>query len=317
MDKRVRENASVVTAAEESARASAESAQETADRFAGSVGAVVQNANTQINASKALVNEAKSEVDATVAVVAQAVQRADNASASAQASAETVAGYGDRLTAVEDKAQGNKASIDHLEIETRDLYGRDAQSVKLSTDHIQVITDGLELRGTNKTPNTSVGEDDTIIANGHRIVEELAAYGSTVDAKLNAYTAMVRTTGSQDIYGNKTFHAPIYLDRPDGVPYIRQTYRTVNATDVPASTQTWISCELWDANERRMLTEYIGKRANGSALRNLTIRSFNIVDGRVVEKQASLILNLYSDGYAELRLVDSNNNDKLVATTRP
>lgn len=102
MDKRVKENSVVVTSAEASAKASAQAAQETADRFAGSVGAVVQNANAQINASKAQVDQAKAEVDETVTTVAQAVQTANNASASAQQSANTVAGYDTRLTAVED-----------------------------------------------------------------------------------------------------------------------------------------------------------------------------------------------------------------------
>lgn len=102
MDKRVKENAVVVTSAEASAKQSAQAAQETADRFAGSVGAVVQNANAQINASKAQVDQAKAEVDATVTTVAQAVQTANQASASAQQSATTVEGYDARLTAVED-----------------------------------------------------------------------------------------------------------------------------------------------------------------------------------------------------------------------
>ena len=102
MDKRVKENTTVVTSAEASAKASAAAAQETADRFAGSVGAVVQNANAQINASKAQVDQAKAEVDATVTTVAQAVQTANDASASAQQSATTVEGYDTRLTAVED-----------------------------------------------------------------------------------------------------------------------------------------------------------------------------------------------------------------------
>ena len=102
MDKRVKENTTVVTSAEASAKASAQAAQETADRFAGSVGAVVQNANAQINASKAQVDQAKAEVDETVTTVAQAVQTANDASASAQQSATTVATYDTRLTAVED-----------------------------------------------------------------------------------------------------------------------------------------------------------------------------------------------------------------------
>lgn len=101
MADRVNANTETVESAEESARQSAQSAQETADRFAGSVGAVVQNANAQINASKALVDQAKAEADATVTTVAQAVQTANQASASAQASAQTVAGYENRLGVVE------------------------------------------------------------------------------------------------------------------------------------------------------------------------------------------------------------------------
>lgn len=113
MDKRVKENTTVVTSAEASAKASAQAAQETADRFAGSVGAVVQNANAQINASKAEVDQAKADVDATVTTVAQAVQTANNASASAQESAQTVAGYENRVTALE-TADGENVKIDSI-----------------------------------------------------------------------------------------------------------------------------------------------------------------------------------------------------------
>lgn len=115
MDKRVKENTTVVTSAEASAKASAQAAQETADRFAGSVGAVVQNANAQINASKAQVDQAKAEVDATVTTVAQAVQTANNASASAQQSATTVEGYDTRLSAAESKNDQQDTAIGELQ----------------------------------------------------------------------------------------------------------------------------------------------------------------------------------------------------------
>ena len=125
MDKRVTENTTVVTSAEASAKASAQSAQETADRFAGSVGAVVQNANAQINASKAQVDQAKAEVDETVTTVAQAVQTANDASASAQQSATTVAGYDARLTATESKNSQQDTDIAALQT-------ADGQNVKIS-----------------------------------------------------------------------------------------------------------------------------------------------------------------------------------------
>lgn len=125
MDKRVKENTTVVTSAEASAKASAQAAQETADRFAGSVGAVVQNANAQINASKAQVDQAKAEVDATVTTVAQAVQTANNASASAQQSATTVASYDTRLTAAESKNDQQDTAISALQT-------ADNQNVKIN-----------------------------------------------------------------------------------------------------------------------------------------------------------------------------------------
>lgn len=125
MDKRVTENTTVVTSAEASAKQSAQAAQETADRFAGSVGAVVQNANAQINASKAQVDQAKAEVDETVTTVAQAVQTANDASASAQQSANTVAGYDARLTATESKNDQQDTAISALQT-------ADGQNVKIN-----------------------------------------------------------------------------------------------------------------------------------------------------------------------------------------
>lgn len=130
MDKRVKENASVVTSAEASARQSAQSAQETADRFAGSVGAVVQNANAQINASKAQVDRAKAEVDETVTTVAQAVQTAEGAvttanaaSASAQQSAQTVAGYNTRLTTAEGEIDSLQSDLNSVTLRVQTAEG--------------------------------------------------------------------------------------------------------------------------------------------------------------------------------------------------
>lgn len=143
MDKRVTENTTVVTAAEADAKASAQAAQETADRFAGSVGAVVQNANAQINASKAQVDQAKAEVDATVTTVAQAVQTANDASASAQQSANTVATYDTRLTAAESKNDQQDTAISELQT-------ADTNNVKLRADYQQNLTGALVFNGTDK-----------------------------------------------------------------------------------------------------------------------------------------------------------------------
>lgn len=142
---------------------------------------------------------ALTEATVALAEASAAVAAANNASNQAQTAATTVAGYNTRLTAVEVQAATNKSDISQLDVETQDLYDRDAQSVKLSADHIQVIAGGLDLRGTNRSPNTSVGADDTVIANGHRIVSELAAY-----------TPMMRTTGNQTVDGVKSFNEGLY-----------------------------------------------------------------------------------------------------------
>lgn len=143
MDKRVTENTTVVTSAEASAKQSAQAAQETADRFAGSVGAVVQNANAQINASKAQVDQAKAEVDETVTTVAQAVQTANQASASAQQSAQTVAGYDTRLTEAETKNTQQDTDISALQT-------ADTNNVKLRADYQQNLTGALVFNGSDK-----------------------------------------------------------------------------------------------------------------------------------------------------------------------
>lgn len=156
MDKRVKENAVVVTSAEASAKQSAQAAQETADRFAGSVGAVVQNANAQINASKAQVDQAKAEVDSTVTTVAQAVQTANNASASAQQSATTVATYDTRLTAVEGDVNEVTLRVTTAEGEIVTIQGRvtaletaDGQNVKIDriNDYAVGLTGNQDVNG--------------------------------------------------------------------------------------------------------------------------------------------------------------------------
>ena len=130
MDKRVKENTTVVTAAEASAQASAAAAQETADRFAGSVGAVVQNANAQINASKAQVDQAKAEVDEAVT---------------------TVAGYNARLTTAE-------GDIDALQGVQGD-YVKKAGSPQTVTSQIMVPTTATGVRDTQIANGTRIQND--------------------------------------------------------------------------------------------------------------------------------------------------------------
>lgn len=82
---------------------------------------------------------------ATVALAeaSAAVTEANIASAAASSAAQTVAGYNTRLAAAESGVAANTANIGQLDIETQDLYDRDANSVKLSSDHPQNVVMGL------------------------------------------------------------------------------------------------------------------------------------------------------------------------------
>ena len=245
MDKRVKENAVVVTSAEASAKQSAQAAQETADRFAGSVGAVVQNANAQINASKAQVDQAKAEVDEAVTTVAQAVQTANNASASAQASAQTVAGYDTRLTAVE----GHVTTLETA----------DKQNVKISG--AQTIT------GIKTVPTEAAGVRSKQIANSLKI-----------GAELDAYETMVRTVNAQIIGGPKQFIDNLTAVADKG--YNRKT--TFDWLNDPQANQAKAYNEITDANDVRIYIEQLysgtdGKKDKEFILYNKTGQNIRLI----------------------------------------
>ena len=118
---------------------------------------IAESAEDTANNAVSTANTASEHVDALVPQVEGAVQNANNASASAQSSAQTVAGYENRLS----------------ELETAD-----EQNVKLSGD--QNIT------GIKTVPTEATGVRSQQIANSTK-----------VGAELDNYPHMLRTTGSQ------------------------------------------------------------------------------------------------------------------------
>ena len=136
---------------------------------------IAEGAEDTANNAVSTANTASEHVDALVPQVEGAVQNANNASASAQQSANTVATYDARLTVVEDA---------------------DAQDVKLTGD--QTIT------GMKTVPTEATGTRSQQIANSAKIGAELDNYGP-----------MVRTTGAQSIYGRKAFGMPVFEGSKD------------------------------------------------------------------------------------------------------
>lgn len=127
---------------------------------------------------------------------------AENAKVAAEAAADravsSVGQFESRLGGVEDGVAGNRSSIQTIDGEITDIYNDLTNVVRKVGEAGQVVMNGLDLRGTNTTSDTAIGTDDTQIANGHRVIQEL-----------NAYSPMVRTTGTQVIAGEKSFTSEI------------------------------------------------------------------------------------------------------------
>lgn len=162
-------------------------------------------AEATANTANTTANEAKTHVDTVAVDVERAVVTANNASASAQESARVVAGYDARLTTAEDGVVRNRSDILTIDGEITDIYNDLTNVVRKVGDTEQIVYSGLDLRGTNRTPHTPVGQLNNLIVNAKRLIEE-------IDAKLNAYVPMVRTTDNQIIDGEKTFRVPIKGD---------------------------------------------------------------------------------------------------------
>lgn len=163
-----------------------------------------------LDQTEAAVEASETARDVSIASAAEAHEastNANSASAQAQTAASTVATYGARLQAVEDESSGNRSSIQNIDGEINDIYNDLTNVLRKVGDPGQIVYNGLELRGTNRTPDTVVGQLDDRIVNAKRLIEE-------IDAKLNAYAQMVRTTGNQTIDGEKTFNDTTTFKQP-------------------------------------------------------------------------------------------------------
>lgn len=153
-----------------------------------------------LDQTEAAVEASETARDVSIASAAEAHEastNANSASAQAQTAASTVTTYGARLQAVEDESSGNRSSIQTIDGEITDIYNDLTNVIRKVGDPGQIVYNGLELRGTNRTPDTTVGQLNDMIVNANRLIGE-------IDAKLNAYTQMVRTSGNQTVDGRKT-----------------------------------------------------------------------------------------------------------------
>lgn len=120
---------------------------------------------------------------------------AENAKVAAEAAADravsSVGQFESRLGGVEDGVAGNRSSIQTIDGEITDIYNDLTNVVRKVGEAEQVVMNGLDLRGNNRTTDTVVGQLNNLIVNAKRLIEEL-----------NAYAPMLRTTGNQTKVGN-------------------------------------------------------------------------------------------------------------------
>ena len=178
-------------------RDTAESAEDTADQ-------AVTTANT-----------ASEHVDALVPQVEGAVENANSASVSAQASAQTVAGYENRLATVEDV--------------TEDLSGDlNAVTLRVTTAEGQIVT----IQGRVTALETADGQN--VKLTGPNGIGTLA----------------VLLTDNQDIYGVKNMKGSRFRLSPEGtnaVPYIEMFGKYTAGT--PNTYQWFMQCRDMDGTE--------------------------------------------------------------------
>lgn len=154
-----------------------------------------------LDQTEAAVEASETARDVSIASAAEAHEastNANSASAQAQTAAQTVSTYESRLGAVENESAGNRSSIQTIDGEITGIYNDLTNVIRKVGDPGQIVYNGLELRGTNRTSDTVVGELDDKIVNATRLIEE-------IDEKMNAYAQMVRTSGNQTVEGVKNF----------------------------------------------------------------------------------------------------------------
>lgn len=160
---------------------------------------IAEGAEDTADSAVTTANTATAHVDALVPQVEGAVQNANNASASAQASAQTVAGYENRLSAVEGDLGDVTLRVTTAEGQIVTIQGRvtaletaDGQNVKLTGT--QTIGGVKHFANPPTAPTTETGLWDVQVANGQKVKNEL-----------DNYAPMVRTANNQSIGGVKTF----------------------------------------------------------------------------------------------------------------
>ena len=247
-------------------------------QFFAKINEIIANLAPTVNEAEAAIAQATQAVasaNAAISTANAASANADAAAQQAQTAAGTVAGYDARMTAAESKNTQQDTAISALQT-------ADGQNVKLSGN--QNIT------GIKTVPTEATGTRSQQIANSAKI-----------GAELDNYAAMVRTTGSQSIYGRKAFNLPVFEGSKD-------TFREfIKFTDVVREEATDRRCfisSIVDSNERGMGNVEIGMDNSGQRAYYSIAFGGIVVNGNYLTSQ--LRLNLSQSG-VEMQLFDPIN----------
>lgn len=171
-------------------------------QFFSKINEIIDNLAPTVAEAEAAIAQATAAIASAndaIATANAASAAASAAASQAQTAASTVAGYDSRLTTDEGNIAANAAGITALqgrmgtaEGKITAIEGREADYLK-KTGAAQTVTSQIMV------PTTATGTRDTQIANGTRIQNDL-----------DAYEAMIRTTGNQgNVTGFKGFKSSV------------------------------------------------------------------------------------------------------------
>lgn len=170
-------------------------------QFFSKINEIIANLAPTVDEAEQAIAQATAAIadaNAAIATANAASAAADAAAQSAQTAAATVAGYNTRLTAVEGEADTNAANITALQGRMGTAEGNITALQNVQPDYVKKAGAAQTVTSQIMVPTTATGVRDTQIANGTRIQNDL-----------DAYEAMIRTTGNQSKAGTMKFDNPL------------------------------------------------------------------------------------------------------------
>ena len=166
-------------------------------QFFSKINEIIDNLAPTVDEAEAAIAQATAAIASAndaIATANAASAAASAAASQAQTAASTVAGYDSRLTAAEGDIDAAEGDITALQGRMGTAEGNITALQNVQADYVKKAGAAQTVTSQIMVPTTATGTRDTQIANGTRIQNDL-----------DAYEAMIRTTGAQTKSGVMTF----------------------------------------------------------------------------------------------------------------